>query len=445
MPPEDFLQKLKDSLRPKDSGEKESAREATIKSSNQQKTWNVTQQYHQLGKDDSATQIVLTAEEKTLLAQSYQKFEITGLDQPSVKPHDEPLRYSTEIQSNGQKLHKIQVSEPPREATLSTEQVPDLNKIDPSQLSPDAQFGGPVGNWFRDLGRSLWGDIGNAQELAEPGVVNKTIFSSVEEAGRYYQNNSVGQVVHDVQSLAQDAATTLWNAPGTFEQMSPEEKSKASAEAVHTIMATFFFAGAKLPITSEVTEQMGLEKMSAEQLNALGIERKIDQTTEIVGKSESVPELTPEKKEVFRDPEKGSVLVDDGGLSAHEGHPNILRPESRPAHALDEHVGKSVEYLQERARKLMDAASSFPDRATAERACADALEANRGKIKAFLNSDDTELILRHNCEFETGKLVPKTTLVPENVKGVTVVLRGSSKLPSGYNIHTAFPIREVQP
>ena len=441
MPPEDFLQKLKDSLRPRDSGEKESAREATIKSSNQQKTWNVTQQYHQLGKDDSATQIVLTAEEKTLLAQSYQKFEITGLDQPSVKPHDEPLRYTSEIQPDGQTLHKVQVSEPPRGATFSTEQAPDLNKIDPSQLSPDAQFGGPVGNWFRYFGRSFWGDLGNVhaglQELATPGATDKAIFGSAVEAGHYYQNNSVGQVLQDVQSLAQDAAKTIWNAPAAFEQMTPEEKSKASAEAAHAVMATFFFAGAKLPITREVTEQMGLEKMSEAQLNALGIERKIDQTTEIIGKPESVVELSPEKKEVFQNPEQGSMLVDDGGLSAHEGISG--------AHAIRDHVGWTDKQLVERARKLDFGASSFSDRATAERACAEATEANRTIIKQYLSSNDrTPLILEHSCQFDTGRLVPTETLIPETVKGVRLVLRRSTQLPSGYNIRTAYPIREAQ-
>ena len=443
MPPEDLLQKLKDSLRPKDSGEKQSAREATIKSSNQQRTWNDTQQYHQLGKDDSATQIVLTAEEKTLLAQSYQKFEITGLDQPSAKPHDEPLRYTTEIQPDGQALHKVHISEPPSETTFSTEQLPDLSKIDLSQLSQDAQIGGPVGNWFRYLGRSFWGDLGNVhsglQELATQGAADKIIFGSAVEAGHYYQNNSVGQVFQDVQSLAQDAAKTVWNAPTTYEQMSPEEKSKTSAEAVHAMVATFFFAGAKLPITKEVTEQMGLETMTDAQLKTLGIERQLDQAAEVAGKDsklESAPELSPEKKDVSRNPEPSSSLVTDGGLSAHEG--------IEGAHAIKTHVGRTDGQLMQRAALMRDAASSFPDRATAERACTEAIEANRGKIEAFLKSKDRKLDLNYNCDFTTGRLVSKSTLVPENVKGVRLSLRRSSTLPSGYRIHTAYPIRETQ-
>jgi hypothetical protein len=211
--------------------------------------------------------------------------------------------------------------------------------------------------------------------------------------------------------------------------LTPEQRSQMTGS-----MLPFFTVGGK-PLDAKAAKAMNLEKLTDEELKARGIERKIEQAA---SKPHEIPELAPEQKEVFRDPEKGSMLVDDGGLRAHEGLDG--------AHAIRKHVGWTKEQLIERAPKLVEAASSFPNQATAERACAEAINANRDKLEKFLKApNDKPLRLEHNCGFETGLFVSKDTLVPETVKGVRLWLRKTPQLPGGYNIHTAYPIREVQP
>jgi hypothetical protein len=211
--------------------------------------------------------------------------------------------------------------------------------------------------------------------------------------------------------------------------LTPEQRSQMTGS-----MLPFFTVGGK-PLDSKAAKAMNLEKLTDEELKARGIERKIEQAA---SKPHEIPELTPEQKAVFQDSEKGSMLVNDGGLKAHEGIDG--------AHTIRKHVGWTDEQLIERAPRLVEAASSFTDQATAERACAEAIDSNRDKLEAFRKSPSNRpLELEYNCEFQTGRLVPKDTLLPENVKGVKVILFKSSELPSGYRIHTSFPIREVQP
>ncbi|MGH2505923.1 MAG: hypothetical protein ACRDHZ_00655 [Ktedonobacteraceae bacterium] len=87
----------------------------------------------------------------------------------------------------------------------------------------------------------------------------------------YYAEHDLRTVLDDIGQLGQDAMRTAWNAPGAFEKMTLEQKSKASAELTVNV---FFFIGAKVPMAEEAAEQMGLNQMTAEQLKALGVERK---------------------------------------------------------------------------------------------------------------------------------------------------------------------------
>jgi len=147
--------------------------------------------------------------------------------------------------------------------------TPDLDTIDPSKLSQDAQFGGAAGNWFRYLGRAAWHFIDG---MSQPGATDNMIFGSSVRAGHYYTENNVQSVLNDIGLLSQDAMHTVWNAPGAFEKMTPEQKSQMSAEATFN---AFFFVGAKAPIAQETAEQMGLKYMSREQLNNLAIESSV--------------------------------------------------------------------------------------------------------------------------------------------------------------------------
>ncbi len=147
--------------------------------------------------------------------------------------------------------------------------TPDLDAIDPSQLSPDAQFGGAAGNWFRYLGRAAWHSIDG---MTQPDATDRMIFGSAVNAKHYYAVNSLQAVFNDISQVGQGAMHSVWNAPEAFEKMTPEQKSKASAEITFN---AFFFMGAKAPIAEEVAEQMGLERMSKAELKALGIESRL--------------------------------------------------------------------------------------------------------------------------------------------------------------------------
>lgn len=147
--------------------------------------------------------------------------------------------------------------------------TPDLDAIDPSQLSPNAQFGGAVGNWFRYLGRAAWHNI---ERMMQPGATDHMIFGSAVNAKHYYAENDLQTVFNDISQLSQDAMHAAWNAPGAFEKMTPEQKSKASAEATFN---GFFFMGAKAPIAEDAAEQMGLKYLNREQLSNLGIENAV--------------------------------------------------------------------------------------------------------------------------------------------------------------------------
>lgn len=135
--------------------------------------------------------------------------------------------------------------------------TPDLDAIDPSQLSPDAQFGGPVGNWFRYLGREI---MHTAQGMSQPGAVDNMIFGSAVRAKHYFDENDRAHMTEDAQKALKH-----------FAEMTPSERSKASAQ----LALAFFFVGGKTPLAAETAEQMGLKNMSQEQLAALGIEHNV--------------------------------------------------------------------------------------------------------------------------------------------------------------------------
>lgn len=143
--------------------------------------------------------------------------------------------------------------------------APDLDSIDPSKLSLDAQFGGAAGNWFRYLGREGWHTLAG---MSQPGAADDMIFGSYVSAKHYYTENNPQTVLNDISQLGRDAQRALWHIP----EMTPAARSKASAEMVFN---AFFLVGARTPMAAETVEQMGLKAMSSQRLAALGIERDV--------------------------------------------------------------------------------------------------------------------------------------------------------------------------
>ncbi len=71
--------KPRENLEPKDARQNRVQSDAVIQSKDQSDTWNKTQESHKLPEDDTASRLMLTADERDLLATAaYQKFEITG-------------------------------------------------------------------------------------------------------------------------------------------------------------------------------------------------------------------------------------------------------------------------------------------------------------------------------------------------------------------------------
>jgi hypothetical protein len=144
-----------------------------------------------------------------------------------------------------------------------------------SKLSPDAQFGGAAGNWFRYLGREVWHTI---DALCKSGAADQTIFGSIVNAKHYYSEGSLQGTLNDVCRLGEDARNALWHIPGDLQKMTPDEQTKASARLAYE--TAFFFLGAKAAISEKAVKLMNLEEKSELELRVLGIERRTESLSE---------------------------------------------------------------------------------------------------------------------------------------------------------------------
>jgi hypothetical protein len=190
-------------------------------------------------------------------ASDYHSFGTSALDQRTQANNELIGRgVLTDLQfdfGNMPVLAQVEASKQPGYVS----QTPDLDAIDPSQLSPDAQFGGAVGNWFRYLGRGIWH---TAKDMSQPGATDDMIFGTAVRAKHYFTENDRTHITEDAQKALKH-----------FAEMTPEERSKASAQ----LALAFFFIGSKTPMAAETSEQMGLKNMSPEQLVKLGIEHNV--------------------------------------------------------------------------------------------------------------------------------------------------------------------------
>jgi hypothetical protein len=153
-------------------------------------------------------------------------------------------------------------------------------------------------------------------------------------------------------------------------------------------------------------------------------------------KSEAVPALqgVVQGQEIPKSPvPPSSPLVPGGGLTAHE---------AAGGHLLDKHVGETYEDLATRLAKepRIDAASSFTDRATAEKAVAETINANQAKITDWLASGrNTPLPISHTMSEPVGISVPRGVPVGIPASSVKVILVRDASFPDGYRILTGYP------
>lgn len=125
-------------------------------------------------------------------------------------------------------------------------------------------------------------------------------------------------------------------------------------------------------------------------------------------------------------------IVPGGGLQAHE---------AAGGHLIQRHVGQTDADLIARlnAQPNITAASSFPNRATAENAVSSALDANSTRINDFLSGSTNRLVLNHDTGSVVGSVVQRGSTTPVSSTSVRVVLQRDASMPTGYRIVTGFP------
>ena len=126
-----------------------------------------------------------------------------------------------------------------------------------------------------------------------------------------------------------------------------------------------------------------------------------------------------------------SRLVPGGGLAAHE---------AAGGHTIARHVGKTDAQLAARlaAEPHISKASTFIDRATAESAIAQTIEANQAAITTWLGGSSNVLRITHSVP-GAGRVLVRGAAAAIDVDNVRVVLVRDPSLPTGYRILTAFP------
>jgi hypothetical protein len=125
-------------------------------------------------------------------------------------------------------------------------------------------------------------------------------------------------------------------------------------------------------------------------------------------------------------------VVPGGGLIAHE---------RAGGHLLARHVGVRDTQLAARlnADPRISAASSFPDRATAEAAVARALDSNQSAIRSWLGSRSNRLVLDQESPGPIGRVLLRGGTEAVESSNLRVVLQRDASFPHGYRIVTGFP------
>jgi len=127
-----------------------------------------------------------------------------------------------------------------------------------------------------------------------------------------------------------------------------------------------------------------------------------------------------------------SRLVEGGGLQAHE---------DAGGHLLLEHVGQSEQALIMRLadEPKISGSSSFYDRATAEWAISETLDAKQADIAAWLSTSKPQMPITYTLPDNVGITVVRGSSGAVDTSGLRLILRRDPTMPMGYRIHTGFP------
>jgi len=129
-----------------------------------------------------------------------------------------------------------------------------------------------------------------------------------------------------------------------------------------------------------------------------------------------------------------SRLVEGGGLVAHE---------VAGGHLLERHVGKSADQLLDRLATdpKISGSSSFYNRATAESAIAQSLDANQIQINKWLGGSLRDLKIENTLSENIGVTMSKSSANAIDTPNLRLILRRDPTMSNGYRIQTGFPTR----
>ncbi len=114
--------------------------------------------------------------------------------------------------------------------------------------------------------------------------------------------------------------------------------------------------------------------------------------------------------------------------------------ESFGGHTLKRHVGRTEEQLQQRLREEPNiaAASTYTDRATAEKVITAALQSNQEKVAQWLErSRHPNLVLDYDGEHPVGRSLKRGETEAQSCSHAIIVLHWDG--PSEYHVLTSYP------
>ncbi len=127
-----------------------------------------------------------------------------------------------------------------------------------------------------------------------------------------------------------------------------------------------------------------------------------------------------------------SVIVPGGGLRAHE---------AAGGHLIQKHIGRTDQQLLNRLRQEphIPAASTFHDRATAEREISTVIDENQDKIDNFLKGEQNQAVIIQETKGPVGTCFRKNTTTAVPGTEIYLIIRRSPNMHTGYRIHTGYP------
>ena len=155
------------------------------------------------------------------------------------------------------------------------------------------------------------------------------------------------------------------------------------------------------------------------------------------------PPAPPPQAEVAPAPPPAPRQAPPADVQAAADRYDLARDESRGGHTLARHVGRSDADLRERLRRerQISAASTYTDRATAERVVARTLSRNRARVDQWLarqgSRPNLALDYRGEKREPIGRSIMRRNPQPLVCTDAIVVLRGDG--PRAFIVLTSYP------